>query len=37
VHADSPVVTQAHIEQARDKILLGRVRAGVEVRPTSAG
>jgi cell division protease FtsH len=33
VHADSPVITQAHIEQARDKILLGRVRAGVEVRP----
>jgi cell division protease FtsH len=33
VHDDSPVITQAHIEQARDKILLGRVRAGVEVRP----
>jgi cell division protease FtsH len=32
VHAESSVVTQAHIEQARDKILLGRVRAGVEVR-----
>ena len=32
VHDDSPVVTQAHIEQARDKILLGRVRAGVVVR-----
>jgi cell division protease FtsH len=32
VHDESPVITQAHIEQARDKILLGRVRAGVEVR-----
>jgi cell division protease FtsH len=32
VHAESRVITQAHIEQARDKILLGRVRAGVEVR-----
>jgi cell division protease FtsH len=31
VHADSPVITNAHIEQARDKILLGRVRAGVTV------
>jgi cell division protease FtsH len=31
VHADSPVITTAHIEQARDKILLGRVRAGVVV------
>ncbi|MBV9880212.1 MAG: AAA family ATPase [Gemmatirosa sp.] len=31
VHADAPVVTNAHIEQARDKILLGRVRAGVTV------
>jgi cell division protease FtsH len=31
VHADSPVITAAHIEQARDKILLGRVRAGVVV------
>jgi cell division protease FtsH len=33
VHDESPVITQAHIEQARDKILLGRVRAGVQVRP----
>jgi cell division protease FtsH len=31
VHADSPVISNAHIEQARDKILLGRVRAGVVV------
>jgi cell division protease FtsH len=31
VHADSPVITNAHIEAARDKILLGRVRAGVVV------
>jgi cell division protease FtsH len=31
VHDDSPVITAAHIEQARDKILLGRVRAGVVV------
>jgi cell division protease FtsH len=31
VHAESPVITNAHIEQARDKILLGRVRAGVVV------
>jgi cell division protease FtsH len=31
VHAESTVITTAHIEQARDKILLGRVRAGVVV------
>ena len=31
VHDESPVVTNAHIEGARDKILLGRVRAGVVV------
>jgi len=31
VHADSSEITNAHIEQARDKILLGRVRAGVTV------
>jgi cell division protease FtsH len=31
VHDNSPVITDAHIEQARDKILLGRVRAGVTV------
>jgi cell division protease FtsH len=31
VHAESTVITNAHIEQARDKILLGRVRAGVTV------
>ena len=31
VHDESPVITQAHVEQARDKILLGRVRAGVVV------
>ncbi|HZF66778.1 MAG TPA: AAA family ATPase [Gemmatirosa sp.] len=31
VHADSSVITNAHIEAARDKILLGRVRAGVVV------
>src|SRR5688572_18054410 len=31
VHAESPVITRAHLDQARDKILLGRVRAGVIV------
>jgi cell division protease FtsH len=31
VQEDSDVITNAHIEQARDKILLGRVRAGVVV------
>ncbi|AHG90571.1 ATP-dependent metalloprotease FtsH [Gemmatirosa kalamazoonensis] len=31
VHADSSEITNAHIEQARDKILLGRVRSGVTV------
>ncbi len=31
VHDDSPVITNAHIEQARDKIMLGRVRAGVVI------
>ncbi len=31
VHDESAEVTNAHIEQARDKILLGRVRAGVTV------
>lgn len=31
VQADSETITNAHIEQARDKILLGRVRAGVTI------
>jgi cell division protease FtsH len=31
VHAESDTITAAHIEQARDKILLGRVRAGVVI------
>jgi cell division protease FtsH len=31
VHDDSPVIATRHIEAARDKILLGRVRAGVVV------
>jgi cell division protease FtsH len=31
VHDDSPVIAARHIEGARDKILLGRVRAGVVV------
>ena len=31
VHEDSSVITRSHIDQARDKILLGRVRAGVVV------
>jgi len=31
VHEDSSVISRAHIDQARDKILLGRVRAGVIV------
>jgi cell division protease FtsH len=33
VLSDSPLITNAHIEQARDKILLGRVRSGVVVSP----
>ncbi|HEY0777053.1 MAG TPA: AAA family ATPase [Gemmatirosa sp.] len=32
VQDDASLITAAHIEQARDKILLGRVRAGVVVR-----
>lgn len=32
VQDDATVITAAHIEQARDKILLGRVRAGVVIR-----
>ncbi|HET7564566.1 MAG TPA: AAA family ATPase [Gemmatimonadaceae bacterium] len=31
VQDDSEIITNAHIDQARDKILLGRVRAGVVV------
>ena len=31
VHDDSRVITNAHLEAARDKILLGRVRSGVVV------
>ncbi|HET7549964.1 MAG TPA: AAA family ATPase, partial [Gemmatimonadaceae bacterium] len=31
VNDDSDTITNAHVEQARDKILLGRVRAGVVV------
>ncbi|MBX6331361.1 MAG: AAA family ATPase, partial [Gemmatimonadaceae bacterium] len=31
VHDGSDVITPAHIEQARDKILLGRVRSGVVI------
>jgi cell division protease FtsH len=31
VNDDSETITNAHVEQARDKILLGRVRAGVVV------
>jgi cell division protease FtsH len=31
VHAESPAITRSHLDQARDKILLGRVRAGVIV------
>ncbi len=31
VNDDSNTITSAHVEQARDKILLGRVRAGVVV------
>jgi cell division protease FtsH len=31
VHAESMVITRAHLDQARDKILLGRVRSGVVV------
>src|SRR5687767_14572217 len=31
VHAESTVITRAHLDQARDKILLGRVRTGVIV------
>jgi cell division protease FtsH len=33
VHASETTITAAHIEQARDKILLGRVRAGVIISP----
>jgi cell division protease FtsH len=33
VRAESDVITAAHIEEARDKVLLGRVRAGVVVTP----
>lgn len=33
VHADETMITAAHIEQARDKILLGRIRAGVVISP----
>lgn len=33
VHANETTITAAHIEQARDKILLGRVRAGVIISP----
>ena len=31
VHAESAVITRSHLDQARDKILLGRVRSGVVV------
>jgi cell division protease FtsH len=31
VHSDSDVITRSHLDQARDKILLGRVRTGVVV------
>jgi len=31
VHAESALITRSHLDQARDKILLGRVRAGVIV------
>jgi cell division protease FtsH len=31
VHENSEIITNQHIEQARDKILLGRVRAGVVI------
>jgi cell division protease FtsH len=31
VQEESPAITAAHVEQARDKILLGRVRAGLVV------
>jgi len=31
VHSGSAVISRAHLDQARDKILLGRVRAGVIV------
>ena len=31
VHEDSSVITRSHLDQARDRILLGRVRAGVVV------
>ena len=33
VRTDADLITAAHIEEARDKILLGRVRAGVTVTP----
>ena len=31
MHAESVVITRDHLDQARDKILLGRVRSGVVV------
>ncbi len=31
VHDNSSVITNAHIEQARDKIMLGRIRSGILV------
>jgi cell division protease FtsH len=33
VHADSDVIKNVHVEQARDKILLGRLRSGVVIAP----
>lgn len=33
VHAGETLITAAHIEQARDKIVLGRIRAGVVIAP----
>ncbi|WP_310572237.1 AAA family ATPase [Gemmatimonas sp.] len=33
VHAGASMITDADIEQARDKILLGRIRAGVVITP----
>ncbi len=33
VHAGETVVSAAHIDQARDKIMLGRIRAGVVISP----
>ncbi|QJR34674.1 ATP-dependent metallopeptidase FtsH/Yme1/Tma family protein [Gemmatimonas groenlandica] len=34
VHAGASMITGADIEQARDKILLGRIRAGVVITPS---